>query len=94
MIGSEELLECDEEADTDADDADADNVVVNGCGSGVPERGAEPNTGNGPPVGVVVVVEDGVSVERQWEDKRRCPFRGEIRLYLGMGVCVVDGASG
>ena len=61
--------------------------MVNGCGSGVPGRGAEPNTGDEPPKGVVVVEGVGVSVERQWEDKRKCPFRGEIRLYLGMGLC-------
>ena len=62
-------------------------MVVNGCSSGVPERGAEPNTGNEPPKGIVVVEDIGVSIEWQWEDKRKCPFRGEIRLYLGMGLC-------
>jgi len=70
MIGSEELLECDEETDSDTDDEDADKVV-NGGGSGEPDREAEPITGDASPVGVVVVEDVGVSVERQWEDKRK-----------------------
>jgi len=61
--------------------------VVNGGDSGVPDRGAEPNTGDAPPEGVVV--EDiGVSVGWQWEESSsKGTFRGKIRLYVGMCLC-------
>ena len=73
--------------------------MVNGGDSGVSDRGAEPNTGDAPPEGVVVVEDVTVSIGRQWEESSSKGTKENVRLgrtldfILGC-VCVVDGAGG
>lgn len=71
----------------------------NGGGAGVPDRGAEPVTGDAPPEGVVVVEDAGVAVGRQWEESSSKGTNENVRLggradLILDWVCVVDGAGG